>query len=279
MKKFSLLVTLSTLFIFVNAQKLHLAVLAGVSNYQGDLQEKRFTFSQSHAAVGFGGLYELSDKFSIRGLATFAKVSADDAKSLTNKSRNLSFSSPIYEAQLGLEYDIFSLYERDFTPFLFASVAAFYFNPSALDSAGKRVYLRPLSTEGQGFYLNRTVYSNKQISLPFGAGIKLALSEDIRLRFEVGLRYLFTDYLDDVSTTYPDRLLLLANKGTQAVAMSYRGHEVKPGQNYNFPTGIKRGNPGVKDFYYITAVSATFRLAPRQDNSIHGKAQYGCPRF
>jgi len=279
MKKLSLISFLSCSFLFLNAQRLHVAVLAGLSNYQGDLQGKRFTFSQSHGAIGIGGLYEISDKFSIRGLATFARVSADDKKSPINQSRNLSFSSPIYEAQLGLEYDIFSLYERDFTPFLFASLAAYYFNPSALDSVGKKVFLRPLSTEGQGFYLNRTVYNNKQVAIPFGGGVKLALSEDIRLRFEIGLRYLFTDYLDDVSTTYPDRTLLLANKGQQAVAMSFRGHELKPTNAYTFPTGNKRGNPGVKDFYYITALSATFRLSPRPDNGFHGKAQYGCPRF
>ena len=261
----------------LTAQNLHLTLMAGVSNYQGDLQSKRFTFNQAQPAFGIGAMYELSDKLYIRAAASFAKVSGDDKKSPLNKDRNLSFSSPITEAQLGLEYDILNLYERSFTPYLFAGVAAFRYNPSAIDSAGNKVYLRPLSTEGQGFYLNRKLNSNKQIAIPFGGGIKLALSEDIRLKFEIGMRYLFTDYLDDVSTTYPDEALLLANKGPQAVALSFRAYENKPVLTY--PTGGKRGNPSVKDLYYFTGLTISFRLSPGQGNGGGNKkkSQYGCP--
>lgn len=261
----------------LNAQKIHLTLMAGVSNYQGDLQSKRFTFDQAHPAFGIGGMYELTDKLYIRAAASFATVSGDDKKGTLNKDRNLSFSSPITEAQLGLEYDILNLYERSFTPYIFAGIAAFRFNPSAIDAAGNKVYLRQLSTEGQGFYLGRKLYSNKQIAIPFGGGIKMALSDDIRLKFEVGIRYLMTDYLDDVSTTYPDGALLLATKGPQAVALSFRGDEIKPASVY--PSGSKRGNPSVKDLYYFTGLTISFRLSPGQGSGGGNgrKSQYGCP--
>jgi hypothetical protein len=251
--------------------------MAGVSNYQGDLQARRFTFDQSHPAFGIGAMYELTDKLYIRGAASFATVSGDDKKGTLNKDRNLSFSSPITEAQLGLEYDILNLYERKFTPYIFAGVAAFRFNPSTIDSAGNKVYLRILGTEGQGFYQGRKLYDNKQIALPFGGGLKLALSDDIRLKFEVGIRYLFTDYLDDVSTTYVDRALLLANRGPQSVALAFRGDEVKPALAY--PSGAKRGNPSVKDLYYFTGLTISFRLSPGQGGGGGNgkKSQYGCP--
>jgi hypothetical protein len=268
---------LFTSFNLLQAQNLHLTLMAGVSNYQGDLQSKRFTFNQAHPAFGIGAMYELSDKLYIRAAASFATVSGDDKKSSLNNERNLSFSSPITEAQLGLEYDILNLYERSFTPYIFAGVAAFRFNPSTIDSAGNKVYLRPLSTEGQGFYLGRKLYPNKQIAIPFGGGIKLALSDDIRLKFEIGIRYLMTDYLDDVSTTYPDGALLLATKGPQAVALSFRGDEIKPASV--FPSGAKRGNPAVNDLYYFTGLTISFRLTPGQGGGGGNgrKSQYGCP--
>jgi hypothetical protein len=261
----------------LNAQKIHLTLMAGVSNYQGDLQAKRFTFEQAHPAFGIGAMYELSDKLYIRAAASFASVSGDDKKGTLNKDRNLSFSSPITEAQLGLEYDILNLYERSFTPYIFAGVAAFRFYPYTIDSAGNKVNLRPLSTEGQGFYLGRKLYPNKQIAIPFGGGIKMALSDDIRLKFEVGIRYLMTDYLDDVSTTFPDGALLLATKGPQAVALSFRGDEIKSGLAY--PSGAKRGNPAVKDLYYFTGLTISFRLTSGQGGGGGNgrKSQYGCP--
>jgi len=276
MKIFITVFVFCSFFHVINAQNLHFTLMAGVSNYQGDLQSKRFTFNQAHPVFGIGAMYELSDKLFIRAAASFATVSSDDKNGTLNKDRNLSFSSPITEAQLGLEYDIFSLYERSFTPYIFAGIAAFRFNPSAIDSAGNKVYLRQLSTEGQGFYLNRKLYDNKQIAIPFGGGIKMALSDDIRLKLEVGIRYLFTDYLDDVSTTYPDGALLLATKGPQAVSLSYRTDEIKPA--FTFPSGAKRGNPSVKDLYYFTGLTISFRLAPGQGGGGGGKkAQYGCP--
>ena len=52
---------------------------------------------------------------------------------------------------------------------------------------------------------------------------------------------LFTDYLDDVSGTYPGQAALLANGGAQSVAYSYRGTGAYPAE------GTPRGNPLLKD--------------------------------
>ncbi len=55
------------MFVFIsntNAQNLHLNLFAGTSNYSGDLQDKGYTFSQSHFAGGFGVSYDITDHFS-----------------------------------------------------------------------------------------------------------------------------------------------------------------------------------------------------------------------
>lgn len=262
---------------FAQAQNLHLTVFGGSSNYQGDLQGSRFTFNQAKGALGVGLLYELSDKLFIRAGFTYAKVAAHDNKSPLNATRNLSFSSPISELHLGLEYDLLNNYEHSFTPFIFAGIATFGFNPSAIDKLGNKVYLQPLGTEGQGFYLGREKYSLRGIAIPFGGGVKLALSDDIHLRFETGLRILSTDYLDDVSTTLADKNQLLINNGQKAVELAFRGNELKPALNYP-GAGAKRGNPKVKDYYYFTGLGLSFRLSPKYDRGYGGKSQLGCPK-
>ena len=273
---------LTTLFLafscFAMAQNLHLTVFGGSSNYQGDLQGRRFTFNQAKGALGVGVLYEISDKLFIRAGFTYAKVAADDKKSPLNATRNLSFTSPVSELHLGLEYDLFNNYEHSFTPFIFAGIATFGFNPSAIDILGNKVNLQPLGTEGQGFYLGREKYSLRGMAIPIGGGVKLALSDDIHLRFETGLRILSTDYLDDVSTTLADKNLLLTNNGQKAVDLAFRGNELKPALTYP-GAGAKRGNPKVKDYYYFTGLGLSFRLSPKYDRGYGGgKSQLGCPK-
>ncbi|MBC7889718.1 MAG: outer membrane beta-barrel protein [Ferruginibacter sp.] len=258
------------------AQNLHLTLFGGISNYQGDLQSKRFTFEQAKAAFGIGALYEFSDKLYLRANLNFGKVAGDDKISGKYLSRNLSFSSPVTDIHLGLEYDLLNLYERSVTPFVFAGISAFHFNPSAIDSAGRKVFLQGLGTEGQGFYQGRTKYNLTTMALPFGGGLKLALSENIRIRFEIGIRKTFTDYLDDVSTTYADETLLLINNGQRAVDLAFRGDELKATATAYPAAGIKRGNPGSKDWYYFTGVGISFRLAPKYGNG-GGSGKTGCP--
>jgi hypothetical protein len=138
-------------------------------------------------------------------------------------------------------------------------VAVYHFDPYTFDSAGRKYYLKPLSTEGEGFIAGRNNYSLTQFSIPFGAGVKMPLSENINVGFEIGYRKLFTDYLDDVSTTYVDPNLLLVNRGAKAVELSYRGGELKTG-SIVYPVGVQRGNPSSKDWYYFTGLTLTFRL-------------------
>ena len=129
--------------VVVYSQNLHLTAFAGFSNYQGDLQDKRFTINQAHPALGAGLLYEITEKFSARANITFGKVSGDDKNNTKNSSRNLNFTSAITDVQLGLEYDLFSLYEKSITPYVFAGLSYFNFNPYTKDTAGRTIFLQP----------------------------------------------------------------------------------------------------------------------------------------
>ena len=258
------------------AQNVHVTLFGGVSNYQGDLQAKRFTFQQAKPAFGAGVLYEFSPKLYGRANVTFGKVEGNDKLSNTYAIRNLSFSSSITDVHLGLEYDLLNSYNHSIVPFVFGGISVFRFNPSALDTAGQRVYLQPLGTEGQGFFQGREKYDLTALALPFGGGLKFSLNENVKVRFEVGLRKTMTDYLDDVSTTYADQNELLANNGQQAVDLAFRGDEDKNGLVYP-PANTARGNPGSKDWYYFTGLGVSFRLNPKYDGAPGGKQKTGCP--
>jgi opacity protein-like surface antigen len=256
---------------------LNLNLFLGTSNYSGDMQDKQFTFSQGHLAGGIGLAYELSRHFSVRAAFKLGKVSAAD-KYGRNKDRNLNFSSQLSEGSLDLQYLLTPLDAHVFTPYLFAGIAVYHFDPYTFDSAGTKYYLKPLSTEGEGFVDGRNNYNLTQFSIPFGVGVKMPLSENINVGFEIGYRKLFNDYLDDVSTDFVDENVLLTNRGAKAVELSYRGDELKNGSQSYPAAGTQRGNPSSKDWYYFTGFTLSFRLVDNLfPNGQSGKNEWDCP--
>ncbi len=253
MKKVFFLALLFPVSLF--AQNWHASFRLGLANYQGDLQQKSFTFNQSKFVGGFGIRYDLSEHLIARTHASFSKLRADDQKnkSTSFKSRNFNFQTKLFEWELGAQYNIFSLNDKWWTPYVFAGGALFRIKPSAIDPAGNRVYLQPLSTEGQGFAPDRKKYKSTQFAIPLGIGAEYALNEDMRVGIELGYRKTFTDYIDDVSTTYADPALLLVNRGPESVAMAYRGSGPYPA------VGSPRGNSKNKDAYYFVELTFTWR--------------------
>jgi opacity protein-like surface antigen len=276
MKQLITVLIFSGMLTVAQAQQLHVTLFSGFSNYQGDLQAKRFTLDQSHPAFGAGLLYEITDNLYARANVTFGKISGDDKSSSKNTSRNLSFSSPVTDIHLGLEYNLLNIYEHSFVPYVFAGISHFNFNPSAIDSSGRKVYLQPLGTEGQGFYQGRKQYALSQFAIPFGGGIKFAFSENVRLSFEIGMRKTNTDYLDDVSTTYVDQALLLSYRGAQSVSMAFRGDELKSGLSYP-ADGTQRGSAKSKDWYYFSGLNLAIRLNGNSNGRAGNKYKTGCP--
>lgn len=259
----------------LSAQKIWVDVYLGATNYQGDLQDKKYTFQQAHLAGGFGVTGEITDHLAWRARVLLGKVSADD-KYGRNKDRNLNFTSNLFELQGGFQYSIFPINERSLTPYIFAAIAVYHFNPYTHDTTGAKYFLKPLSTEGEGFVPGRKPYSLTQMAIPFGGGVKLALADNLNVGLEVGIRKLFTDYLDDVSTTYVNKTTLLNERGPIAVELAYRGDELKSGASYPTGPNTLRGGSKHKDWYYLTAITLSYRLGGnKQDDGKRGFSS--CP--
>jgi hypothetical protein len=247
-----------------SAQRTHIGLFGGLAAYNGDLTDGYFPKKVTNGGIGFTVNYELQDKIILRGGITYAVVGGADRYSAKSDlvDRNLSFETSLIEFSAIGEYYLNSLYDRPYAPYVFAGLALFHFNPYAYNSGGK-VYLRPLSTEGEGLpaYPERKSYGLTQPAIPFGAGFKYAINDTWRIGLEMGFRKLFTDYLDDVSTTYADPNDLLAAKGQLAVDMSYRGDELANGNDAYPAKGTIRGSSKYKDLYYFFGLHLTYRLS------------------
>jgi hypothetical protein len=280
MKKF-LLLAISTLALsFVHAQ-FHVNLFGGFSNYFGDLQSQAYTAQQSHVGVGAGLQYDLTGHFSLLTNLTYGRVGAADSynRQPDLKARNLSFQSQILEGNILAEYNLFDLNDHTFTPYIFAGLAVYHFDPYAYDRGGRKVYLKPLATEGEGLaqYPDSKPYALTQLAIPFGGGVKFRVSDHVVLSYEIGLRKLFTDYLDDVSNRYVDQALLLNARGAEAVEMAYRGTEVKGGAGYP-AAGAVRGNPGHKDWYYFSGLRVSIALDSKSLSAHRrNRGVYDCP--
>jgi hypothetical protein len=267
--------------LLTGAQSLHVGGFAGISNYQGDLTDKFYGSKMIRPALGVGLEYEFSDRFSLRSSFTYGRVAGDDKKNGKElKPRNLNFATNIIELGLTGEFRLLNMSELSWTPYLMAGIAFFNFDPYTEDAAGNKVFLKPLSTEGQGLtgYPDKKPYSNTQFAIPFGGGIKYQINETIGIAFETGIRKLFTDYLDDVSTTFADEADLLAARGQKAVDLSYRADEVEGGNPVYPGKGSQRGNPKLNDWYYFSGLRVTVRLGGGYNpSSANSKRNRGCP--
>lgn len=289
MRKVWLLAGLMLLGSAAFSQKVHVGVFGGLSAYEGDLVDRIFPKKVTNGAIGVTVNYELMEQLMLRGGFTYSVVGGADRFSDNDSliARNLAFETKISEFSLVGEYYIFNLYNQKFSPYVFGGLAVYHFNPYAFNGSRDKIFLKPLSTEGQGLsqYPDRKPYALTQLALPFGGGVKYAFTENLRLGLELGMRKLFTDYLDDVSTAYADYNDLLTEKGQLAVDMAYRGDEL-PGGNPNYPAkGAQRGGAKYKDWYYFFGLHLTYRLGANESGGVYGggkvkggkKRGYGCP--
>lgn len=282
MKKYLLLLWLIPVAGY--SQNLFVSARAGLSNYQGDLQEKGFTFKKSKFIGSIGAKYDMSEHIQLRGYLSFTKLAGDDKNSSRplTKARNLNFTTGLQELELGAQYNIFSLNDKWWTPYVFAGIGIFHFKPYTTFN-GSKVFLQPLSTEGQGVVSGVKTYKLIQFAIPFGAGAEYALTEDIRIGLEFSYHKTFTDYIDDASNRYADFTTLLNAKGPTAVALAYRGDELPGGAPYP-AGGTLRANAKKKDAYYFTTLTVTFRPFVDQYKRTSGissmkkaKKRVGCP--
>ena len=107
---------------------------------------------------------------------------------------------------------------------------------------------------------DRKKYSLIQFAIPIGGGLKIAVNESFNIILEYGARKTFTDYLDDVSTTFVggngDQYPLEMSQN--AIEMSDPIAELEPSLTHS--KNVQRGDPDKKDWYSFVGITLSFKL-------------------
>lgn len=221
----------------------------GSSFYFGDLNTN-FDLTKPGLAGGIQGRYNFNNRISLKLSGNIARVRGTDEVATTSfeRKRNLSFYSNIYDISPVLEFNFFPYIhgskEAYFTPYMSLGFSVFSYNPkTTLD--GTVYNLSDYSTEG-----SEIDYFNISSGWTSAIGLKWDIDYKYSINIEFSARFLATDYLDDVSGTYPDLNQLYAEKGEIGVKLSDRS-----GIDGFASKGRQRGDSTKKDSYNFIGVS------------------------
>ena len=235
-------------------------ILLGASYYLGDLNTTHFY--QPLPAVGLIIRKNIDKRFAYKAEAMFINLQSDERKSEDTISinRSLHFRSPVYELSGQLEFNFLPYHPGNplytWTPFIYTGISIFNYNPQAENANGEWVDLQELGTEGQGTttYPNRKKYPLIQFAIPMGGGFKIAVNESFNIILEYGARKTFTDYLDDVSTTFVGGNVTAYPSDMDPIAI-YMSDPTK-----RYKKDDQRGNPEKNDWYSFAGVTLSFKL-------------------
>ena len=269
MKK--ILTLFCTLTIFsLNAQRNEVGIFTGTSYYLGDINPSMH-FSLAKPAGGLIYRYILNPRWALKMDGIYGSVESSDAYVRFNKERNLSFKSSLFEVSTQIELNFFPYYtgntDKDyFTPYIFAGISFFSFNPKA-NYNGKWYDLQPLGTEGQGtsLYPDRKPYSLVGLSYPFGLGVKYSVGAKLCIGAEWGLRKTNTDYIDDVSTTYPN--LAIVSAENTPIAAVFADRSLSALENHTDHTDLQRGNSSTNDWYSYAGLFITIKFKVKKSRA------------
>jgi len=235
------------------SQDIELGVFGGGSYYLGELNPgKQFLFT----SPAFGGVirWNFDERWAFKFNGYRGKLSGDDAVSKANEMRNLRFTSTLTEISTVIEFNFLPYFTGSnisyFSPYLFVGPAFFIFKPTA-EYNGETISLRDIGTEGQS---KEERYSLYGFAAVFGMGFKYSVTNRLGLGLEWGLRKSFTDYIDDISTTYYIDFDELTSDEIGAPQMLSDPSSVK------HKPEMQRGNSTNNDWYSFAGVTITYRF-------------------
>lgn len=261
MRPFLLLPLLVLPALSASAQVSELGITGGTTFYVGDINPKQYYPANTHLAGGLMYRYNFNERYAVRLQGLYGNLEAwdRDADDPVQQARNLGFRSTLFEASALVEVNFFKYRglakdSRIWTPFVFVGLAYFRTNPqNLLDDTWYD--LQPLGTEGQTIGGGES-YGLNQVGIPFGAGLKFAVTKRVDVQLEWGLRRIYTDYIDDVGGTYVDNTTLLEQAGPLTALLA----DPTPLRTTGYHTGRARGDSQTRDWYQYTGLTVSLLL-------------------
>ncbi len=309
--RFLLILSCLAVFIQANAQfddpkTLEIGPHAGVSYYMGDLNP---TLPFAMADLQYGGVvrFNYNNRWTFRADYSYVTVKADDKIIKWRPERELNFTSKIHDLSFVAEFNFWEYYtgnpKRNVSPYIFGGISVFYYKTytaiadSLFDLSDYLTEQAPADPKWYDNAFGKT--SPIGVSIPFGMGVKFALSKHIAATVEWRMQKTFTDYLDDVGTVYPtsefvvshdlykEKHIVKLENGAINTAESYvlwynmsdpsgvplklevdiQGNEIiqKDSQGRiivpgHFEAGQQRGNSSYNDWFGMARVSLTWKF-------------------
>jgi hypothetical protein len=274
-----LLIIISLMFIYMagfSQYRMDFGLKLGGTNYLGEmggLQEDGKDFvadiklQTTRPAFGLFVSYEVSPQFFVSGSIMYGRITGADSlsKAGARYTRNLHFRNDIYELAVRGEVTLLDIFDITTKSWLkthlrgygYVGIASYYHNPEA-EYKGEWVKLRPLMTEGQ-----EVSYSNFGFSIPIGIGVAITHNKRYRIGWEIGWRTTFTDYLDDVSSSFGNPTLMREQGNPVGADLSNRTYEKfdyhPNGYTHNaFSAGAIRGDPTDNDTYIFSTINFSY---------------------
>jgi hypothetical protein len=230
----------------------------GVSHYFGDLNN---LYRLNEPGISFGaiGRYNLDSRLSAQVLLNYARLRGSDSKSNNQFDirRNLSFFSDVVEICPSFSLNFFPIIhgkaDQGISPHLMAGFSIFYHDPKTRYN-DKTYQLRQLGTEGQPTNQEYSIISGAWL---IGTGVKVDLSYRWSINVDLNARFAFTDYLDDVSKTYPNFGTIAIERGPVAVALSDPSIPSITGEKIG-RAGFQRGDSKEKDMFVTLGVGLLY---------------------
>ena len=222
----------------------------GISYYFGDLNTN-YNLSQPGFALSLKARQNFNERLSVTGAFQMGQVKGSDSNSnnFFQRTRNLDFQSNFYDFSGVFEFNFFPYIhgsdDNFYTPYLFAGFSIMKFNPTT-ELDGVKYNLRDFGTEGQFFANEYYLISGSWV---YGFGFKWDINKDWSFNAQIIGRKLFTDYIDDVSGSYPDFPSLENLRGPIAVELSDRS-----GMPDFVQPGMQRGNGKNNDVVYVLSI-------------------------
>jgi hypothetical protein len=251
----------------------------GGANYLGEMggkdQPRRdfvwdMKLSQTRWAVGGFARRKVNRLLSVSTGLLYLRIQGADALTESyrpRRGRNLNFRNDMIEWYVRPEFTLFQdndlgghgRYRLDFRLFGYVGAGLFFSNPQGqINREGSFYNLRPLTTELAN-------YGAIGVSIPAGIGFHFTQRRRHRYGFDLGWRTTFTDYLDDVSTTYanpadlPGGLGGIAAQLANQTAYAYALDPTLPHPN-NYAPGAIRGDPTHNDSYLTATFTYSYVL-------------------
>lgn len=175
----------------------------GTSIYSGDLiSDKMYDFNEANFGFGMFIRKNIHPNIGFRLNVFSGQLSGDDANYISRAERGFYFNTSVLETSLQLELDILGhkryqsvkSFKKVISPVLFGGIGFAFLDPTIEynESQNEPIISKINLDKNAGV-------ANSRMTIPFGIGVKMDLSEKVTLGAEWGIRTVLSDLLDGIS--------------------------------------------------------------------------------